>query len=379
VIPDFDPRSYPGPRPPGPVVVHDGVVHPLIVDGPVDAPFRPDGETTADAGRGRSIPVLANPRDRRWSVAYGSNASPGRLVAKALDRDGAVLLPARVAGFAPAFENRRTGYGSVPLTLVPSPGTVHDTWVLGVRADATPHLDRTEGRVPAGAQPSSVPEPADGRFAPPGSYQLARVGAVAVADRFVLPGAFAYLPGTATRVQVTGSGSWRTWPRFDQAEAAAHVEASGPDRPAPDAMGTVPGRWPATPLADLPLFVYGTLRPDGPAWRRIADLVRVIGPATTAGMLNDTGHGWPAASFAPRGPGTRALERVRGTLVAATGHRQARALFERADAYEGAPDLFVRTTVLVEGPTGLSWAASYAWARGRLPGAAIPGGKWVVR
>lgn len=387
MIPDFDPRRYPGPRASGPVLVHDGALHPLVLDGPAHAPLRiADAASSATSASSISAirpssapsppPILADLQRRRWSVAYGSNASPGRLVAKGLDRAGAVLLPARLAGFAPAFEHRRTVYGSVPLTLVPITCGVHDTWVLGLPADATDLLDRTEGRVPDGAPLTVGPESGDGRFAPPGTYQLARVGEVAVADRFVLRDALAYLPGPATRVQVVDERRWRTWPRWDQSAAVVHVDASGPDRPAPDVEEAVLGAWPTTPLTDLPLFVYGTLRPDGVAWGRIADLVRVVGPATTVGALYDLGRGWPAATFDdPVAGGPRSTARIRGVLLAPRGPVAATELFERADRYEGVPELFTRTSIQVDGSWGRSWAAGYAWAGPEPAGAPIEAGE----
>lgn len=376
MIRDFDPLSYPGPRPPGPILVHDGATHPLRVDGPSHAPVRLVAPTPAAT----SSPAMSAPGELRWSVAYGSNASPGRLVAKSLDRDGAVLLPARIAGFVPAFEHRRTVYGAVPLTLVPAAGAVHDTWVLGLPARATDLLDLTEGRV-RGAAPTTVGAvTGDGRFAPPGTYRLARVGEVAVADRFVLPAALAYLPGPATRVQVTGDGRWRTWPAWDQAAARTHVEVTAADRPAPEVEEPVLGGWPDTPLRDLPLFVYGTLREDGPAFGRIDELVDVLGPATATGTLFDTGRGWPAASFEDGSAGDgSATGTIRGHLVVARGPDAGISLFARADRYEGTPHLFARTTVLVDGPFGSCWAASYAWPDGSPPGRRISTGEWVVR
>lgn len=376
VIPDFDPRSYPGPRAPGPVLVHDGAIHPLQVDAPSHAPVRLVAPTPAAT----SAPAMAATGALRWSVAYGSNASPGRLVAKGLDRDGAVLLPARIADFAPAFEHRRTVYGSVPLTLVPAAGAVHDIWVLGLPAQATDLLDRTEGRIRAAAPTTAGPATGDGRFAPPGSYQLARVGDVAVADRFVLTTALAYLPGPATRVQVTEGGRSRTWPAWDQATAGSHVDGGGADRPAPGVEEPVLGDWPDTPLRDLPLFVYGTLRPDGPAFARIAGLVDVLGPATTAGRLFDTGRGWPAATFEDGSlVDASTAGTIRGQLVLARDPDSAVALFDRADRYEGAPQLFARTSVLVDGPSRSRWAASYAWPSRSPPGRRIASGEWVVR
>lgn len=256
-MPRFDPRSYPGPRPAGPVVVHDGEVADLDLDA-----WLGDGAAAPAGGRAGSTapvlrtgrragpiaPVLRLPGEVRFSVAYGSNASPGRLHDKGLDIDGAVLLPARMRGYVPAFEARRTGYGAVPLTLVPESGAVTDTWVLGLPPAATPLLDRTEGRVAEHTPQRVLVEEGDGRFAPPGTYQLGRVGEVVVAGRWRLAEILAYLPGRATRIQCDALGHWRTWPEVDQTAAAAHLERGGPSRPAPPVAAPVFGPWPPTPL-----------------------------------------------------------------------------------------------------------------------------------
>ncbi len=227
-LPSFDPAAYPGPRPDGPVLVRWGRIEPIDPDG-LDA-------------------FVAY----RFSVAYGSNASPARLVQKGLDRDGALLLPAVLRDHVAGYEQRRTGYGSVPLTLLPQPGATMVTWVLGVPAAATDLLDRTEGRV-AGPAPTAVGvEEAGGRFAAPGTYRLGHVGPVTVADRWCLADGIAYLPGSGTRVQLDPDGGWRTWPAIDQAAAARHVESGGPARAAPPPADVVDGPWPTTPLRRLP-------------------------------------------------------------------------------------------------------------------------------
>lgn len=188
----------------------------------------------------------------RWVVAYGSNASPGRLVDKRVDRRGALLLPAVLDGYVTAFEGRVTGYGSVPVTLVPSTGVRTPTWVLGVHVDDTPTLDRSEGRLLDDTLDVSGPSVrGDLRRAPPGAYRLGHVGEVVVARALVLDDALAYLPGVRTAVQADERGAWRTWPDVDQVAAAAHVEAGGPLAAAPAPHHPVRGPWPTTPLRPL--------------------------------------------------------------------------------------------------------------------------------
>lgn len=231
-VPPFDPASYPGPRPRGPVHVRGGAA----------ARVGPDELTS----------LVASPR-WRWVLAYGSNASPGRLVDKHLDRRGAILLPAVCTGWVPAFEQRRTGYGSVPLTLVPEPGASTSTWLLGVDVVDTGRVDRSEGRVPDGGTPI---ERDDRHHAPPYAYVLAHVGPVCVPAaasggvELRLDDAVAYLPGPATRVQVDADGRWRTWPEVDQRAAVAHLDGGGPWRHPPVAERVVGGAWPvAAPVA----------------------------------------------------------------------------------------------------------------------------------
>lgn len=380
----FDPDDYPGPRPAGPVVVHNRRIWPVAVDGPCDAPVRlTDAARAGGAPDPAQIRVLDEPQQVRWSVAYGSNASPPRLAEKRLDAHGALLLPARLAGFAPAYELRRTGYGSVPVTLVPS-DEVMDTWVLGIPAELTGRLDASEGRIAEGprdvagagdAGRGHGPAAADGRRRGAAhSYRLAYVGEVAVADRFRLPDAPAYRPGPATRIQLHPDGAARTWPQTGQSAARDHLDVGGPSQPAPPPDRVIAADWPATPLTDLPLFVYGSLRPGQPAWPAVADDVEVVGEARLAATLYDTGNGWPAVQLPtaaePAAPG------VHGTLLDVRDPADAPGLLRRVDAYEGAPELFVRTTVHVDTDRGPRFAVAYAWAAGRPPGRVLPDGRW---
>ncbi len=407
-IPPFDPGTYPGPRPSAPVLVHRGRLWPLTVDGTVDAPVRLAADpyvcddldeptvgsdatepSACDDLGGRAgartppdpgdVPVLARPGSVRYSVAYGSNASPARLVDKGLDHDGAILLPARLTGYVPAFEGRRTGYCAVPVTFVPAEGVHLDTWVLGVPAAATPQLDRSEGRA---EDPHGVADPVvvhhhhhHARHAPAGSYRLAPVGEVAVADRFRLPVGLAYRPGPSTRVQVDDHGEPRTWPRVDQRQAVAHLERDGPLQEVPAVEDAVEGPWPTTPLEDLPLFVYGSLRPGAAAWSVIADAVEVVTDATTEGRLHDSGHGWPAARFGPHADAA-ATGQVHGSLLAVRHPAVAPRVLAQVDAYEGVPERFHRTAVRVHTADGSRWAIAYTWAGTTLPGAPLPEGRW---
>lgn len=343
----FDPSTYPGRRPDGPTLVYQGREWPVRVDGPTVAPV-----TAPDAAQGAD--VLATDAVR-WSVAYGANACPDRLMDKLLDLKGALLLPARLHGWALAWEARRTtSTGAVPLTVVPAPRAVLDAWVLGVHLDDLEELDRTEGR---------------GR-----NYALGRVGHVAVAGRFLLPEALAYGPAERTRVLVDVHGAEWTWPPRAQADAAAEFDAGGSTRTAPPLPGAVRAAWPPTPLDDLDLFVYGTLKPGMARWPQIRDLVDVLGEASTPGWLRATFYGWPAAGL----EAGRDDDRVHGYLLRPRDAASAHELYRRVDVIEDEPDLFRRVSVRVRRDDGAtSWAAAYTWADDEIaPGTAVPDGRW---
>lgn len=343
----FDPAGYPGERPAHPALVWRGRTWQLELDPAPGTTVRPV------APEGRAAPVLAAVKHLRWSVAYGANADPGRLVDKGLDRAGALLLPAVLYGYQEVWEARRSrSTGAVPATLAPAPGRRFETWVLGVRPDDADRLDASEYRG--------------------SNYVLGRVGEVAVAVRWRISDALAYGPGPGTRV-LTTVGEAASLATVDQAEARALLRA-GPATNAADPLpGAVDEGWPATPMEDLPLAVYGTLQPAGRRWSRIAALVVEAGPVRLPGRLYDSGHGWPAMQLAA----PDAAERVHGHLLRPRSVAAAHELYRRTDAIEGAPDLFRRVAVPVARPGGATvMAATYAWADGTPPGRRLDGGRW---
>lgn len=328
----FDPRRYPGTPPQGPTLVLEGSCHAVHATGSVERPVEPVG----DAPR---APVL-DPGRIRWSLAYGSNAAPDRLVDKGLDRLGAVLLPASVLGWRRVWEARRSSTTAVPLTLAPAPGERLDAWVVGLDADDTDRLDTSEGR---GTR-----------------YGLGRLGPAAVAGRFLLDDVLAYVATSATSL-ITVGGVALGYPDHDQASALRHLGLPGRTTLAARATGEeIVGPWPGTPLVDLPLFAYGTLQPDGRHHGRVAQLTDVVGTAEAVGEVIDTVHGWPAARFDR--PGS-----VAGTLLAPRTSADAVRLYDTTDRLEGVPHLFRRVAVRVNCGGDERWAAGYEWAEERLP------------
>lgn len=324
----FDPATYPGRPPEGPTLVRRGGRHTVRVDGTADAPLSvPSGIAGAE---------VLEPGAVRWSLAYGSNADPDRLVDKGLDQKGAVLLPASVLGHRRVWEARRTtSTGAVPLTLGTAPGIRLDTWVLGVHVDDTAALDRSEGRG--------------------SNYALGRVGPVAVSDRFLIADALAYGPtGRTSLVSIEARPA--TYPEVDQAAAGVLTDDATTARLRGEPLRDPhEGPWPETPLEDLPLFVYGTLRPGGRYWPQVEDLVEVVGEASCPGSVVPTRFGWPAADLSGSG-------RFDGVLLQPRGPAEARDLVAVTDEIEGAPTLFRRRAMPVRVGGIDRWALVYEFA-----------------
>ncbi len=120
------------------------------------------------------------------------------------------------------------------------------------------------------------------------------------------------------------------------------------------------------------LFVYGTLAPGRIAWSVLEPWV--VGTATAdavAGVLYDTGLGYPAATFAPPrgGPGNV----VHGVVVTLDPER-AQVALGTLDRYEG--DDYERVTVRTR--AGLEVAA-YAWIAPLTSCRALAHGRWNDR
>lgn len=297
--------------------------------------------------------VVRESRHVIWTVAYGSNACPDRLVDKGLDLHGAVLLPATVPGYVRAWEARRTtSTGAVPLTLQRADAGFLDAWVLGLLPEDMAGLDATEGRG--------------------SNYLVGEVGPVAVADRWLLAPALAYGPTPDTRLLAT-QGRMCTYPEVDQVACGPLLDDPlGVHLHADPLVNPIADGWPETPLEDLDLFVYGTLQPGHERWPLIEDLVEVVGEASVPGTLTGTFFGWPAAQFAGAG-------RVHGTLLRPRDPASAVALYRQCDEVEDVPRLFRRVAVPVQSDEGEWWSAAYGWNddQGDPPGLVADDGRWV--
>jgi gamma-glutamylcyclotransferase (GGCT)/AIG2-like uncharacterized protein YtfP len=322
---DFPADPYPGARPTCSFVHEGDVGRELLAD-----PDRPwhwtvDGTDLAAwlADRGAEPPAGRVP-----VLAYGSNVNPAKItwLRDTYELTGPVVaVRVRCTGLAAVWAaGLRARDGQRPATLAAEPGRVewHAVW-LATR-DQVRVLDQCEGR---GTR-----------------YRLVRLasGTVTAEDGTDLGGVFAYTGAGRQRAPLVVAG--RPVRCADVPQDAA-VGLVGP----PGADGLVVRPVPAEPDADdWPdrVFVYGTLRPDGPAWHRVRP--HIDGPpmaATLPGTLYDTGFGYPALT-----PGIGA---VPGWTLRLRSPAEALAAL---DAYEGSAYRRVR---VVDSGARLCW--TYLW------------------
>ena len=98
------------------------------------------------------------------------------------------------------------------------------------------------------------------------------------------------------------------------------------------------------------LFVYGTLMPGAPLWPALEPFAVSWEPATAAGRIWDTGHGYPGVRFDPAG------EAVPGVLVLLDPARAAEAV-ALLDEIEEEGRLYRRVKVV----TSVGPALAYEW------------------
>ena len=111
------------------------------------------------------------------------------------------------------------------------------------------------------------------------------------------------------------------------------------------------------------LFVYGTLMPGHEAWPIIEPDAERATHTTVAGLLFDTGAGYPAAVFGADGA------RITGSAITFHAARASAAL-ERLDRYEG-PEY---RRIVVDDGHGPLYAYEWIAPRDRL--IVIPSGSW---
>lgn len=116
----------------------------LFADGAVLALESPGVSSLDDALARNGVAPLA---DRTAVLAYGANAAPGRLRHKfEAHGPGAVfpVLKARLFDFDVVYACHYSGYGALPATLAPSPGTVVEVALTYLDSDQLARMHETE-------------------------------------------------------------------------------------------------------------------------------------------------------------------------------------------------------------------------------------------
>ncbi|KRF37367.1 gamma-glutamylcyclotransferase family protein [Nocardioides sp. Soil805] len=212
-------------------------------------------------------------------LGYGSNASPGKVVANGTPLPS-VHLACTMEDLASVWCVGDTRAARTPVTLDVVPGHVEQALVMMCDLDEMARLDQVEGR--------------NSQW-----YDLVLLesGRVVLENGAHLPRPAVYVGGRAERcpMRLAGRPVLRVDLDHDQVRALrTHVTPTSVE---PASLG------PVVPVGVYPhpgdcvphLFVYGTLKPGHERWPLLADYV-VAEPvdATVAGDLRDTGYGWPA-------------------------------------------------------------------------------------
>lgn len=211
-------------------------------------------------------------------LTFGSNRCPSKLtwLREHLGLTGpVVVLRAEVTGLSAVWAaGWRRRDGARPATLAVDAGAreTHAIWMA--TPDQVAVLDACEGR--------------------PDRYDLARlrVASVRTEDGGLVDAPWTYWPAADERAPLLIDGSPVRCSDVGQARARTLTgyAAALPDGVATPIVGAPdPDSWPSR------VFVYGTLQPDGAAWRLLAP--HAVGdpePASVVGEVYDTGWGFPA-------------------------------------------------------------------------------------
>ncbi len=148
--------------------------------------------------------------DRVALLAYGANAAPEALARKlAGNSDPVPILRATIEDYDVAYSAHISAYGSVPATLLRSPGTEAAVFVVHLTAEQLGLISATEPNYELAELPADVCRFEDGRYPDALSAFASRHGCLLVGDSAVA------LSGVAAR--------GRTLPAMSQREVLERV------------------------------------------------------------------------------------------------------------------------------------------------------------
>lgn len=278
---DYAVDPYPGQRPYGSFVIdRDARCWEVRVDESRASGWAVEGNDGAvclDAWlRDQGATPLAN---RVPLLGYGSNASPGKVVANGTPLPS-VHLACTMEDLASVWCVGDTRAARTPVTLDVVPDHVEAAVVMMCDLDELARLDHVEGR--------------NSRW-----YDLVLLesGRVVLENGAHLPRPAVYVGGRGERCPMRLAGRPLLRVDLDHDQVRALRTRVTPTSGEPASLGPVVpvGVYPQPGDCVPHLFVYGTLMPGHERWPLLAEYV-VADPvaATVAGYLRDSGHGWPA-------------------------------------------------------------------------------------
>lgn len=281
---DYAVDPYPGQRPYGSFVIDDeGFCWPVSPDEGQPSGWAVSGDEDSVCLDDWLATFGAAPLAERVPlVGYGSNASPGKVLANRTPLPS-VHLACTLEDLASVWCGGDTAAGRTPVTLDMLPGHSEEAVVMMCDHTELRALDRVEGR--------------SSRW-----YDLVLLteGRVVLENGARLSRPAAYAGGRPDRYPMRLGG--RSLLRVDVDQAEVRVLRSRiTTEPATSAvdLGPVvaPGSYPSPGECVSHVFVYGTLKPGNERWYLLEPYV--VGEpvdATVLGDLRDTGNGYPALS-----------------------------------------------------------------------------------
>ncbi|KRE97557.1 hypothetical protein ASG76_02285 [Nocardioides sp. Soil774] len=342
---DYAVDPYPGQRPYGSVVIDDaGFCWPVSPDEAQPSGWAVSGDEDSVCLDEWLATFGAAPLAERIPlVGYGSNASPGKVLANGTPLPS-VHLACTMEDLASVWCTGDTAAGRTPVTLDVVTGHSEEAVVVMCDLAEMRTLDRVEGR--------------SSRW-----YDLVLLneGRVVLENGARLSRPAAYVGGRTERRPMRLGGQPLLRVDVDQAEVRA-LRSRITTEPATSAidLGPVvaPGRYPAPGECVPYVFVYGTLKPGNERWHLLEPYVAGEPVDTTVvGDLRDTGNGYPALSASSD-------RKASGVLVECLKD-EAGALLELLDNVEGVESgLFTRQLRNVGGQGAWVYVAASLAGRG---------------
>jgi len=327
---------YPGNRPEGSFVWHNGSEHRVRAsDGEwfIEEPLASGSWTALDdwlAAQG-----FAQMDQREMCLAYGSNLA-NHEIADFADERPVIALAALTLGASAVYCSTERGRGQYPAGLVASSqdrGEMHGVLLVDDRQRRK--LDRKEGTVREFYVRSLAHDEYLDLVLEDGSRCAGPIGLYAQGDRKRRIATVNGQPILLTDMHQEHFSATKPWDGdiSDHGLAISRTES-----------------FPTLTTQPLPMFVYGTLRPGEIRYPLIEDLVSTTDTAVVNARFIETGQDYP-------GVVPSSTIQVSGVLLNPIEGSQ-QELLKRCDRIEGHPDLFQRALIRTHG-ADLAWI--YFW------------------